>query len=85
MFTKNPKVSVVLSDRNWILERLGKELQNRLERIDLNDAPDPSADINYYITFACRGVGAPTLEAAWFAHMERTPSRGTVLQRRARY
>lgn len=65
-----PHVSVVLSDRNWILERLGVELQRRLPRISLNDAPDPSADINYYITYSCRETAAPTLEAALFTHME---------------
>lgn len=73
MTVSGPRVSIVLSDRNWILERLGKELQSRLEGIDLNDAADPSADINYYITFACRKAPAPTLEMGWFAHMEQAP------------
>lgn len=68
----SPKLSIVLSDRNWVLERLGQELQARLERVDLNDHPDPSADINYYITFACRKRPLPTLEAAFFAHMEQS-------------
>lgn len=73
MAKSNPRVSIVLSDRNWILEGLGKALQSRLSNIDLNDAADPSADINYYITFACRKAPAPTLEMGWFAHMEQTP------------
>lgn len=68
-----PNVSIVLSDRNWILERLGLELQKRLPNIHLNDAADPSADINYYITFACRRQKMPTAEMGWFAHMEQAP------------
>lgn len=73
MAHNSPHVSIVLSDRNWILERLGKELQIRLPNIELNDAADPTADINYYITFACRKQPMPTLEMGWFAHMEPLP------------
>lgn len=80
----SPHVSVVLSDRNWILERLGRELQVRLPKIDLNDAADPSADINYYITFACRKQPAPTLEMGFFAHMEQTPALQELFVRTAR-
>lgn len=80
----SPHVSVVLSDRNWILERLGRELQVRLPKIDLNDAADPSADINYYITFACREQPAPTLEMGFFAHMEQSPALQELFVRTAR-
>lgn len=69
----SPHISIVLSDRSWILERLGVEIQKRLSNIALNDAADPSADINYYITFACRKAPMPTLEMGFFAHMEQTP------------
>ncbi len=68
-----PHVSIVLSDRSWVLERLGTEIQGRVENVALNDAADPSADINYYITFACRKAPMPTLEMGFFAHMEQTP------------
>ena len=68
----SPHVSIVLSDRSWILERLGTEIQNRVSNITLNDAADPSADINYYITFACRKTPMPTLEMGFFAHMEQS-------------
>ena len=66
-------VNVVLSDRAWILERLGHELQTRLPGVALADAADPAADINYYITFACRRREMPTLEMGLFTHMEQTP------------
>lgn len=65
------RISIVLSDRNWILERLGLELQARIPFVALNDAVDIDADINYYITFACRKKRVSTLEMGWFAHMER--------------
>lgn len=80
----SPHVSVVLSDRNWILERLGLELQFRLPNITLNDTADPSADINYYVTFACRKQPAPTLEMGFFAHMERDPALRELFLRTAR-
>lgn len=69
----SPRVSIVLSDRSWILERLGLEIQSRVERVDLNDRADPSADINYYITFACRREPTATIEIGLFTHMEREP------------
>jgi glycosyltransferase involved in cell wall biosynthesis len=73
MVKSPPHVNIVLSDRNWILEGLGSALQTRLSNIDLSDAANPSADINYYITFACRKESVPTLEMGWFAHMEQAP------------
>lgn len=80
----SPRLSIVLSDRNWILERLGIELETRLEKVQLNDKPDPSADINYFITFACRKEPASTLEAAFFAHIEQVPELQALFLKTAR-
>ena len=68
-----PNINIVLSDRNWILERLGQELEARIPGVSLSDTSDASADINYYITFASRQVPASTLEAGLFTHMEQLP------------
>lgn len=70
---KPPNVNIVLSDRNWVLEQIGQALETRLSNIALNDLADPSADINYYITFACRKAAVGTLEMAFFTHMEQAP------------
>lgn len=84
MIVRRSHVSIVLSDHSVIFKRLGAELQDRIEGIDLNDAPDPSADINYYITSACRKCPMPTLEMGLFPHMERTPERQKLFIETAR-
>ena len=66
----DPSVNIVLSDRNWILEQLGRELESRISNVFLSDQARDDVAINYYITYGCRRQSAPTLEMALFTHME---------------
>lgn len=63
-------VHIVLSDRGWILERLAKELADRLPYVRYGDAPDPSAAIQYYVTYGCRRERVSPVEVALFTHRE---------------
>lgn len=67
MSVSSPRVSIVLTNRDGGPNVLGQVLQDRLTNVALNDAADPSADINYYITAQARKTSAPTLEMGWFA------------------
>ncbi|MGG5821769.1 glycosyltransferase [Falsiroseomonas sp. HW251] len=63
-------VNIVTSDRGWILERLAQELARNLPYVTFGDGPDPSAGIQYYMTFACRRRRLSPVEVAYFAHLE---------------
>ncbi|MFM9859736.1 glycosyltransferase [Pseudoxanthobacter sp. M-2] len=66
-------VHITLSDRGWILERLGKEIVARVSGISIDDEPDPSAPIQYYITYGCRLGRVSPCEIALFTHLEGDP------------
>ena len=64
-------VNIVTSDRGWILEKLASELTQRLPYVRHRDAVDPSASIQYYITYSCRRQRVSPIELAYFAHLEK--------------
>ncbi|MGO4682106.1 glycosyltransferase [Hyphomicrobium sp. 2TAF46] len=64
-------VNIVTSDRGWILEKLASELTQRLPYVRHRDAADPSASIQYYITYSCRQQRVSPIELAYFAHLEK--------------
>lgn len=64
------RVHIVISDRDWILERLSTEITSRLSGISCDTQPDSRARLNYYMTYGCRGARVSELEAALFTHIE---------------
>lgn len=63
-------VNIVTSDRGWILEKLAREIADRLPYVRFGDGPDPSAGIQYYVTYSCRHRRLSPVEVAYFAHLE---------------
>ena len=65
-------VHIVISDRNWILERLASEISRRLDYVSYDTEPDPSADVQYYMTYSTRRKRSRVspLEVAFFTHYE---------------
>lgn len=66
-----PSVNIVLSDRGWILERLADAIVSRIHYVTLSNAEDPSADIQYYVTYGRRRTRCSPIELAFFSHLER--------------
>ena len=62
-------VHVNLVDRGWILERMGAELERRLDYVSLGDGPDPDALINYHINYHAF-KRKNRCDVALFTHME---------------
>ncbi|GGI86124.1 hypothetical protein GCM10007973_23360 [Polymorphobacter multimanifer] len=71
-----PSVHIVLSDKGWILERLAKEIADRLPYVTYGLAPDPSAAIQYYVTYGCRNARVSPIEIALFTHREEDAGAG---------
>ncbi|QOT70724.1 glycosyltransferase [Sphingobium fuliginis] len=63
-------VHIVISDTGWILERLAKEIADRLPYVTYGRDTDPTASIQYYITYGCRGGRISPIEIALFTHRE---------------
>ena len=66
-------VNIVTSDRGWILERLAREIETRLPYVRFGEADDPTADVQYYITYSRRRQRVAPIEIAYFAHLEKDP------------
>ncbi|WP_312062043.1 glycosyltransferase [Pantoea septica] len=67
-------VHIKISDRGWILEKLAKEITNRLPYVSYGLESDPSAKIQYYMTYGCRKERVSPVEVALFTHKENVPS-----------
>ncbi|SHK39555.1 Glycosyltransferase involved in cell wall bisynthesis [Roseomonas rosea] len=63
-------VNIVTSDRGWILEKLAREITDRLPYVTFGGGPDPSAAIQYYVTYSCRTKRLSPVEVGYFAHLE---------------
>ncbi len=63
-------VNIVTSDRGWILEKLAREIADRLPYVTFGEGPDPGAGIQYYVTYSCRHRRLSPVEVAYFAHLE---------------
>lgn len=63
-------VNIVTSDRGWILERLAQAICRRLDYVHFGDGPDPSAGIQYYVTYSSRARRLSPIEVAFFTHLE---------------
>ncbi|GLS78912.1 glycosyltransferase family 4 protein [Oharaeibacter diazotrophicus] len=61
---------MVISDRGWILERLAKEIADRISGVTYDTEPNTSAALNYYVTYGCRKERASPIEVALFTHIE---------------
>ncbi|WP_334186283.1 hypothetical protein [Novosphingobium sp.] len=64
------KVHITTSDSGWILEKLAAEITKRLDYVTYSTDPDPSAEIQYYITYGCRKTRVSPIELALFTHRE---------------
>lgn len=67
-------VHIVTSDSGWILERLAREIADRLDYVTYSTQIDDTAAIQYYITYGARRRRVSKIEAAFFAHLERDPA-----------
>jgi glycosyltransferase involved in cell wall biosynthesis len=63
-------VNIVTSDRGWILEKLAREIADRLPYVTFGNGPDPDAAIQYYVTYSCRAKRLSPVEVGYFAHLE---------------
>lgn len=63
-------VNIVLSDKGWILERLAREISIRLPYVRYGLAIDPTADIQYYMTYSTWIKKISKVEVACFTHLE---------------
>jgi glycosyltransferase involved in cell wall biosynthesis len=64
-------VNIVLSDKGWILERLAHEISIRLPYVRYGLAIDPTADIQYYMTYSTWNKRNSKVELGYFAHLEK--------------
>ena len=75
---RSKRVHVNLVDRGWILERMGRELGNRLDYVSVGDGPRNDAQINYHINYhAFRQKSA--FDMALFTHREENAPGGADL------
>ena len=74
MRTKHPKrVHIRISDTGWILEKLAREIAERLPYVTYDLYPDGAADIQYYMTYGCWQQRVSPVEVALFTHKEQVP------------
>ena len=64
------KAHILITGTGWILEDMAKRLADALPYVSYGTAPDPSADIQYYITYAGLQRRISPIEIGWFTHME---------------
>lgn len=67
-------VHIKVSDKGWILEKLAREITNRLPYVSYGIESDSSAQIQYYMTYGCRHDRVSPVEIALFTHKEEVPS-----------
>ena len=65
-----PGVHIVLSDEGWILQRLAKEIAERVPYVTYSLSPRPEADLQYYMTYSTWRRKLAEYEMAFFAHLE---------------
>lgn len=69
-------IEVVLADRNWILERLGKEIQSAARSarakltVELVDSPSGEADLTYFLPYSIQTKLKHSIVGSWFTHRE---------------
>ncbi|MBU0755000.1 MAG: hypothetical protein KJ645_07650, partial [Planctomycetes bacterium] len=64
------RVHIVLADRGWVLEKIGRSLGERLGYVTVGDEPFARADFNYYINYSAFKAPGPTRDMAFFTHIE---------------
>lgn len=77
-------VHIKLSDKGWILEQCAQELAARLEYVTYDLKPDPSATIQYYMTYGSRENRVSKLEASFVTHLEEQADARELFYRIAR-
>ena len=60
----------MLSDEGWILQSLARQLQKNLPQVTYDLDVDPSADIQYYMTYGTWRYRVSAREIGYFAHIE---------------
>ncbi len=63
-------VEIVLADRGWILERLGREIEKRVPYARVVHAATGEARLTYYMNYSARRQPVAGLEMAFVAHLE---------------
>jgi glycosyltransferase involved in cell wall biosynthesis len=77
-------VHVMVSDSGWILERLARELADRLTYVSYDTYTDGGAEIQYYMTYGCRQQRMSPIEIALFTHKEHVPAAAAKFEQVAR-
>lgn len=63
-------VHIKLSDKGWILEQCAQRLAERLDYVTYGLESNPSATIQYYMTYGSREDRVSKLEVAFITHLE---------------
>lgn len=63
-------VHIALSDTGWILERLAREVEQRMPEVSFGLEEDRRAPIQYYITYSRRVQRVSPVEVMLFTHLE---------------
>ena len=71
---ERPHVHIVLSDRNWIIEELARHLVDTLPYVTADTSADPTAALQYYMTYSARTKRVSPVELALFTHREDEPN-----------
>jgi glycosyltransferase involved in cell wall biosynthesis len=80
-----PQVHIKISDTNWILERMAREIAERLPYVTYDIYNNSSADIQYYMTYGCWEQKISPIEIACFTHKEIVPSAAEKFDHTARH
>lgn len=67
-------VHIRISDQGWILERLAREISDRLPYVSYDTFADGAAELQYYMTYGCRQQRVSPIEVAMFTHKEQVES-----------
>lgn len=78
------KAHIVISDSGWVLEKFARKIAECLPYVTYGLHPDPSAFIQYYVTYGCRKARVSPIELALFTHREQDTHAATHFDRIAR-
>lgn len=68
------KISLVISDAGWIMERCASEIAKRIPIATITSSPDSSAELAYYLPYSAYHERVCKHEVAFFTHIEEVPS-----------
>ena len=64
-------IRIVCGDKHWVLRRIAEGWAHYWERADIQNAPDPKADVNLYLPYDCFTKPSGTCDVVYFTHYRR--------------